>query len=145
MNTTRRGDALARDIAKADCQILLTDAAHKGLIDGLKLPGVRVVDVGSEEWSALLADAGDLTPYREVAATDTFMLIFTSGTSGEPKAVQVAHMMVPFAGVSLVQRFEITASDVCYLSMPLFHSNALMAGWAVALNSGATMAPARPT
>ena len=70
------------------------------------------------------------------------MLIFTSGTSGEPKAVQVAHMMVPFAGVSLVQRFEITASDVCYLSMPLFHSNALMAGWAVALNSGAAMAPA---
>jgi fatty-acyl-CoA synthase len=142
MNTTRRGDALARDIAKADCQILLTDAAHKGLIDGLELPGVRVIDVGSEEWSKLLADAGDLTPYREVAATDTFMLIFTSGTSGEPKAVRVAHMMVPFAGVSLVDRFEITASDVCYLSMPLFHSNALMAGWAVALNSGAAMAPA---
>ncbi len=142
VNTTRRGDALARDIATADCQILLTDAAHKTLLDGLELPGVRVVDVGSEEWSTLLADAGDLTPYREVAATDTFMLIFTSGTSGEPKAVQVAHMMVPFAGVSLVQRFEITASDVCYLSMPLFHSNALMAGWAVALNSGAAMAPA---
>jgi fatty-acyl-CoA synthase len=142
VNTTRRGDALARDIAKADCQILLTDAAHKGLIDGLELHGVRVIDVGSEEWSKLLADAGDLTPYREVAATDTFMLIFTSGTSGEPKAVRVAHMMVPFAGVSLVDRFEITASDVCYLSMPLFHSNALMAGWAVALNSGAAMAPA---
>jgi len=142
VNNTRRGDALARDIAKADCQILLTDATHKALIDGLELPGVRVVDVGSPQWSELLADAGDLTPYREVAATDTFMLIFTSGTSGEPKAVQVAHMMVPFAGVALVDRFGITASDVCYLSMPLFHSNALMAGWAVALNSGAAMAPA---
>lgn len=142
VNTTRRGDALARDIAKADCQILLTDADHKDLIEGLDLPGVQVVDVGSPQWSKLLADAGDLMPHREVTATDTFMLIFTSGTSGEPKAVQVAHMMVPFAGMSLVQRFEITASDVCYLSMPLFHSNALMAGWAVALNSGAAMAPA---
>ena len=142
VNNTRRGAALARDVVKADCQILLTDADHEGLLEGLDLPGVRVLDVGSEEWAKLLADAGDLTPHREVTATDTFMLIFTSGTSGEPKAVRVAHMMVPFAGVALVERFEITPADVCYLSMPLFHSNALMAGWAVALSAGAAMAPA---
>jgi fatty-acyl-CoA synthase len=83
-----------------------------------------------------------LTPHREPAPTDTFMLIFTSGTSGEPKAVQVAHMMVPFSGTALMQRFSITAADVCYLSMPLFHSNALLAGWAVAVSSGASMVPA---
>lgn len=46
------------------------------------------------------------------------MLIFT-GTSGEPKAVQVAHMMVPFSGTALVQRFSITAADVCYLQQRL--------------------------
>ncbi len=142
VNNTRRGAALARDIIKADCQILLTDSAHHGLLNGLELPGVRVFDVESDEWVALLTHAGELTPHREVTATDTFMLIFTSGTSGEPKAVQVAHMMVPFAGVALVDRFELTAADVCYLSMPLFHSNALMAGWAVALAAGAAMAPA---
>ena len=61
------------------------------------------------------------------------MMIFTSGTSGEPKAVQVAHLMVLFAGVGAGQRFELTADDVCYLSMPLFHSNALLAGWSVAV------------
>jgi len=142
INTTRRGDELARDITRADCQVLLTDEAHRGLLDGLDLPDVRVIDVDSTEWVALVACAGALTPHREVGSGDTFMLIFTSGTSGEPKAVQVAHMMVPFSGVSLVQRFSITASDVCYLSMPLFHSNALMAGWSVALTAGAAMAPA---
>ncbi|MCV7213778.1 AMP-binding protein [Mycobacterium crocinum] len=142
VNNTRRGAALARDIVKADCQILLTDSAHLELLEGLELPGVRVFDVDSQEWTSLLANAGELTPHREVAPTDTFMLIFTSGTSGEPKAVQVAHIMVPFAGVALVDRFGLTADDVCYLSMPLFHSNALMAGWAVALNAGAAMAPA---
>ena len=142
INTTRRGDGLARDITRADCQILLTDEAHRGLIEGLDLPGVRVFDVDSTEWAALMGSAGELTPHREVAAGDTFMLIFTSGTSGEPKAVRVAHMMVPFSGVSLVQRFSVTGDDVCYLSMPLFHSNALMAGWSVALTSGAAMVPA---
>ena len=142
VNNTRRGEALARDIGRADCQILLTDAAHRALLDGLDLTGVQVFDVGSQEWSRLIADAPELTVHREVVPTDTFMLIFTSGTSGEPKAVQVAHMMVPFSGVALVQRFSITPDDVCYLSMPLFHSNALMAGWSVAVSSGAAMAPA---
>ena len=142
INNTRRGDALARDIARADCQILLTDAAHRGLLKGLDLPGVQVLDVDSEAWATLLDGAGELRPHREPAPTDTFMLIFTSGTSGEPKAVRVAHMMVPFSGTSLVQRFSITEADVCYLSMPLFHSNALLAGWAVALSAGAAMAPA---
>ncbi|MGB9303808.1 MAG: AMP-binding protein, partial [Mycobacterium sp.] len=93
-------------------------------------------------WAALLDSAGPLTPYREVVPTDTFMMIFTSGTSGEPKAVQIPHLMVPFAGLALVERFHIDASDVCYLSMPLFHSNALMAGWSVAVAAGAAMVPA---
>ena len=36
--------------------------------------------------------------------------------------------------------YELAPDDVCYLSMPLFHSNALMAGWAPALAAGATAA-----
>ncbi|GFG75115.1 fatty-acid--CoA ligase FadD1 [Mycobacterium botniense] len=142
INDTRRGGALARDILRADCQILLTDPAHRHLLDGLDLPGVRVVDTSGSDWSELLARAAPLTPHREVTATDTFMMIFTSGTSGEPKAVAVTHLTVLFAGTALIERFEITAADVCYLSMPLFHSNAVLAGWSVAVGSGAAMVPA---
>jgi fatty-acyl-CoA synthase len=142
INDTRRGAALGRDILHADCQILLTDAAHKAMLNGLDLPGVRVFDVAGDSWSALLGNAGTLTPYRDVAPTDTFMMIFTSGTSGEPKAVQVTHLTVLFAGATLIARFEVDASDVCYLSMPLFHSNALLAGWSVAVRAGAAMVPA---
>jgi fatty-acyl-CoA synthase len=142
INDTRRGAALAKDILRADCQILLTDPAHKELLNGLDLPGVQLYEVSSEAWSGLLGSAGTLVPYREVAPTDTFMMIFTSGTSGEPKAVQVTHLVVLFAGMSLIGRFEVDASDICYLSMPLFHSNALLAGWSVAVGAGAAMVPA---
>ncbi len=142
INNTRRGAALQRDILHADCQILLTDAGHRGLTDGLDLPGVRVLDVGGDEWAALVAGAGPLSPYREVGPMDTFMLIFTSGTSGDPKAVQVPHFTVLVAGATLAERFRLGTSDVCYLSMPLFHSNAVLAGWSVAVGSGAAMAPA---
>ncbi|OBK52529.1 fatty-acid--CoA ligase FadD1 [Mycobacterium sp. 1081908.1] len=142
INDTRRGAALARDIARADCQIVLTDPAHQGLLDGLDLPGVQVFDVSAAPWRALLADAGPLTPHREVAPTDTFMMLFTSGTSGDPKAVQVTHLSVLFAGATLIGRFGLDASEVCYLSMPLFHANTLFAGWSVAVGAGAAMVPA---
>ena len=143
INTTRRGDGLVADVRRSHCQVLVTDAEHRGLLDGLDLGDVRVLDTSSPEWVELLAAAPPMTPYREVEAMDTLMMIFTSGTSGDPKAVQVAHLMVLFSGINLVDRFAMTSNDVCYLSMPLFHSNAVVAGWAVALGSGATMVPAK--
>ena len=39
INTTRRGEALASDIRRADCQIVVTDAEHRPLLDGLDLDG----------------------------------------------------------------------------------------------------------
>ncbi|MEH3129722.1 MAG: fatty-acid--CoA ligase FadD1 [Mycolicibacterium neoaurum] len=142
LNTTRRGAALARDIAKVDTQILLTDADHRGLLDGVDLPGVTVYDVTDEQWAKRLAAAPALRPHREVAPDDTFMMIFTSGTSGEPKAVEVPHSTVLFAGGALVQRYGLGPEDTCYLAMPLFHSNAVYAGWSVAVGAAAAMAPA---
>src|SRR6478735_7220245 len=66
INTTRRGAALARDIAKVDTQILITDAVHRPLLEGLDLPGVTVVEAGSDEWGGLLAAAPALSPHKEV-------------------------------------------------------------------------------
>jgi len=138
INNTRRGAALARDIARVECQIVLVDEQHRGLLDGLDLPGVTVVDVSAIDWQPQ-----ELTGHREVGPDDTFMMIFTSGTSGEPKAVQVPHSIVLFSAAALVQRYELTDQDTCYLSMPLFHSNGVYAGWGVALGAGAAMAPAQ--
>ena len=75
----------------------------------------------------LALDIADIDP------DDLFMLIFTSGTSGDPKAVRVTHDKVAFPGQMLADRFGLGRDDTFYLSMPLFHSNAVMAGWAVAL------------
>lgn len=143
VNTTRRGDGLLADIHRSDCQLLLIDSEHRPLLDGLDLAGVTVIDVASRTYLDAVATAAPLVPHREVAATDPLMLIFTSGTSGNPKAVPFAHVMGVLSGSSLVLQLDVTPDDVCYLSMPLFHSNGVAAGWAVAVCSGAAMVPAK--
>lgn len=134
LNPTRRGAALQRDVAHADCQLILTDDSA-----ATDIPGA--INVESDSWAQELAGYNDAeVRFPEVDPDDLFMLIFTSGTSGDPKAVRCTHEKVAVPGVMLAQRFELGPADVCYLSMPLFHSNAVMAGWSVAVAAGASIA-----
>ncbi|WP_193608967.1 long-chain-fatty-acid--CoA ligase [Nocardioides lijunqiniae] len=140
LNTTRRGESLLADIARSDCQLVVTDAAYASLLDGVDV-GVPVLRTDSEEWTALLAEhAGAGVPDIEVVMDDLMMLIFTSGTSGNPKAVNITQVKVAFPGLFLADRFGLGPEHVAYLSMPMFHSNAIMAGWGPAVASGTTIA-----
>ncbi|WP_156765868.1 long-chain-fatty-acid--CoA ligase FadD17 [Mycobacterium sp. E342] len=128
LNPVRRGAALARDIAHADCQVVLADSNSAAA-----LGDIAHVNVDSAEWADEVSAHRDAEPlFQSATATDLFMLIFTSGTSGEPKAVKCSHGKVAIAGVTMTQRFDLGRDDVCYVSMPLFHSNAVLVGWAVA-------------
>jgi fatty-acyl-CoA synthase len=142
LNTTRRGESLLADIRTGDCQVVLTDATHADLLEGLDLESVRVIRVDAPEWQQSVVEEGALAPVSKPPPQDAslFMLIFTSGTSGEPKAVRVTHEKVWFPGVVLADMFSITRDDVLYVSMPLFHSNAVMSGYGLALATGATLA-----
>ena len=143
LNTTRRGAALAADIARSDTGIVVTDAAHAGLLAGVDV-GVPVLEIDSPAWAGLLAQhAGVPVPDVEVGPDDRVMLIFTSGTSGDPKAVNVTQAKIAWPGQFLSERFGLGPGHVAYLSMPMFHSNAIMAGWGPALASGTTIALAR--
>ena len=96
LNPTRRGSALLRDITHADCQLVLTDAdpATYGLAAALP-----ILDVSSTQWSAELDSVrGSPITFVNSGFEDLFMLIFTSGTSGEPKAVRCTHEKVAVPG-----------------------------------------------
>jgi fatty-acyl-CoA synthase len=158
-NSSHRGEELARDMSHTECQLLVTDTAHLPLVDGLDLgpaigkaatgnPQVLVVD------SPTYRDAYDEAASRpevgspvtgigasgEITPSSLGYLIFTSGTSGAPKAVRCTQGRMAFIGSAVMGLFTLVPEDVCYVSMPLFHSNALMAGWAPALAAKATVA-----
>jgi fatty-acyl-CoA synthase len=157
-NPTHRGDELARDLSHTECQLLVTNGGYRTLVEGCDLgpalPPDRILviddpsgDIGSDPttpYGALLTDAAG-APLPDQAVTQVAeetlgLLLFTSGTSGAPKACLCSQGRLTCIGTTVAQMFELTAEDVCYLAMPLFHSNALMAGWAPALAVGATIA-----
>ncbi|MVZ90590.1 AMP-binding protein [Microbacter sp. ANSKLAB05] len=143
LNPTRRGEALARDAALADCALILTDTDNAPLLDGVDT-GVPVVDVDSPEWAALLErHAGTALPDPAdvpVGPDDLVALVFTSGTSGDPKAVRITQSKISVPGRMLAERFGIGRGDCVYSAMPLFHSNAVMVAWPIALYSGCSIA-----
>jgi fatty-acyl-CoA synthase len=152
-NNTHRGAELARDLAHTECQFLVTDDSSLQLVEGLELgEGIgkvdptndRVLITTSAEYSQGLNEFQGITADEVIDPTVTSdslgYLLFTSGTSGAPKACLCSQGRLARIGAIVAQMYALTPQDVCYLSMPLFHSNALMAGWGPALMAGSTFA-----
>jgi fatty-acyl-CoA synthase len=150
INPTRRGAELARDIRFADCQLVVTDAAGAALLDGLDLglgPDrmLRVDQDGTEGTLDAVGTApgdGGL-PGDGISPSDLYLLLFTSGTTGSPKAVKCTQGRLAAIAWRAALGYGFRRDDICYCPMPLFHGNAIMALWAPAMYVGATVALTR--
>ncbi|UPT42158.1 MULTISPECIES: AMP-binding protein [Streptomyces] len=144
INPTRRGPELARDILHTEAPVLITERAHLPLLDGLELPGVRVLVTDTEAYAALLAPYAGARPgdavVAPVGADSRMLLYFTSGSTGAPKAAICTQGRLAGAGASLAGHFGVRPDDVHYICMPMFHGNAVLADWAPALAAGAAIA-----
>ena len=150
VNTTRRGEALADDIRRTDCQLLITDAEGAALVDGLDLGfgDDRVVLIDDPATEEAIETHRAVTARAIVDAAkpepgDLYLLLFTSGTTGTPKAVRCTQGRLAAIGQRAAAVYGFDRDDVAYCSMPLFHGNSLMALWAPVLAVGATVALAR--
>lgn len=143
INPTRRGEELARDIRHTDCQIIVTDTEHLTLLDRLDLgPATgRILVTDQPSYAeALGPHRGSLLPDVAVTPAHQYLLLFTSGTSGAPKAVICSQGRLGFVSESIIGINALTADDVTYCSMPLFHSNALFTAWGPTVAAGGTIA-----
>lgn len=74
-----------------------------------------------------------------VKSGDTALFIFTSGTTGLPKAALISHARWLMAGDVMQVTMDITADDAFYCFLPLYHGAASMSAGSTAMAAGARL------
>lgn len=143
INPTRRGEQLAHDVRHTECQLLVTESSWRHLFDDLDtgVADTHLLDTEDVSYHAAVArHVGAALPATDVQPNTQYLLLFTSGTSGTPKAVICSQGRLAGVSHAMLGVVGLTAADVTYVSMPLFHSNALFTGWAPSVLAGACVA-----
>ncbi len=156
INTNLRGRPLTHCISVTESKACifgeeLTTALAEVKGD-LPLPEGRgylfVADSGvtaAPNWAADLGAEAQTQPADNLPETDRVKLgdrstfIFTSGTTGLPKAAVVSHgRFLRSAALSWKTALKSDETDRLYLCLPLYHGTGLMVGWGSTLWSGSS-------
>ncbi len=126
---------LLATLAEADRPAILFESAHPDVNGGG--PSGRVPAPGLE---AAMREASPENPQRSVRAGITFgdplYYIFTSGTTGLPKAAVNRHLRFVNAGEVIGGIWQLGPNDVLYNVLPLFHGAGGMVVISMAMRFG---------
>jgi acyl-CoA synthetase (AMP-forming)/AMP-acid ligase II len=120
------GEELVHVLNDSGARLLFIGAELASTVEETKarVPGLeRIVMVGgdSDEYESWLAAATPIEADREVADTDTALVIYSSGTTGRPKGVLLSQRALVNHIVNLAPPFPFEDGDANLVAMPLFH------------------------
>ena len=135
-------ESIVPAVAHAEPRLIITTAARAEELGPLtRLPPERFVRLdatGPHDWPALRdAPAGAELPRVEPTAVAS--LLFTSGTTGTPKAVPLTHANLTANVTELLAARLVGADDRVLLPLPLHHTYPFTVGLLVPLATGATV------
>ena len=158
LNTRLKGAEAAYILRKSGARLLLTLGEFLGtryveLLADQELPELERIVTFDEgvgravSWTDCLAGAASLgeadarARAEAVAPDDLSDLIFTSGTTGQPKGVMTTHAQNLRAFAAWSEVIGLRAGDRYLIVNPFFHAFGYKAGWLSALIRGATSLP----
>ncbi|KAA1194555.1 AMP-binding protein [Pseudohalioglobus sediminis] len=160
LNTRMKGAEAAYILRASGARILFTVEEFLGvnypqLLQGQELPDLqdKVLLQGSaagcRDWQAFLAagdgvdDAEVLRRAQALTPEDTLDILFTSGTTGNPKGVVTCHGQNIRTFENWSATVGLRADDNYLVINPFFHSFGYKAGWLAAIICGAHILPVK--
>src|SRR5205085_10853954 len=93
-----------------------------------RLGDCRLLDVDGppgEGFAALLREVSGAPPGLAVEPDAPAIVVYTSGTTGQPKGIQLSHRSVLTNARQVLERTGVGADDRLLVVMPIFHVNGL--------------------
>jgi acyl-CoA synthetase (AMP-forming)/AMP-acid ligase II len=158
LNTRMKGGEAAYILRKSGARILCTMGEFLGVdyaaaLEGQDLPDLeqvvtfRVDAPNTTPWARFL-DAGETVSESDararidsVGADDLSDLIFTSGTTGQPKGVMTTHAQTIRVFATWSSTVGLERGDRYLIINPFFHTFGYKAGWLACVMQGATAIP----
>ncbi len=152
VNCEYRGEILRHQINDSGAEMMLIDeryvervnelAGDLGGLDHLLVSGSATPDsaVPLQRWQDLFSASTEL-PLEEVADMkehEIVAIMYTSGTTGPAKGVRIAHAHAYTYAHLVVQALQLSAGDVYFAPLPLFHIAGQWAQVYACLQVGAT-------
>ena len=133
------GGELTEAVRSVKSELHLTEGSDYLFVpdgDGTPAPNwARDLDAASAE-----EDSANLPQTGEVTLGETACYIFTSGTTGLPKAAVLSNRrFMASAGLAASAGLQCTPEDRLYICLPLYHGTGLLIGVGASFSSGASM------
>ncbi|MDL9938896.1 long-chain-acyl-CoA synthetase [Gordonia sp. ABSL1-1] len=146
LNFNQRGPVLEHSLGLIDAKVVIyTDDLLEALdsVPDAARPGIEIT---IDELYRASATASPVDPAvtDTIPIGDTAFYIFTSGTTGYPKASKMSHFrwLAAMAGIGGFG-IRLRSDDVMYTALPFYHNNALTISVSSVLASGACLAIGR--
>lgn len=142
LNPTRKGKDLERDIRHTNCQFVISEEKFRDNLNELDLglPADRILIIDSDSYPQALAPyTGADLPDVDIQEADIFCMMFTSGTTGAPKACICSQGRYGAAGIRVAASNNLGQDDTTYVAMPLYHGNSVIIGWLPTLVTGGSV------
>ncbi|NLE80957.1 MAG: long-chain-acyl-CoA synthetase [Rhodococcus sp.] len=145
LNYNQRGEVLAHSIALLESRVVVVAEPCTEALESLpEPPKTSVVALADLERAAQDAPSTDPAVCAQIQAKEKAFYIFTSGTTGLPKASLMSHFrwLKSMSGLGSMG-VRLHGDDTLYCCLPLYHNNALTVSLSSVLSSGATFAIGR--
>lgn len=127
VNFRLAGDEIDYVLNDSGAKVLFVGAELLPAVTAIRdrLPGVtdliEVKPEGDDEYEALLAAATPVQRSPEVQSDDTVVVMYSSGTTGQPKGAAISHANLIAHTMNAFDDWPFNEGDKNLVSMPLFH------------------------